>query len=116
MKQYAGSEQNIQNDCAQYLEYRGYYTLRINSGKVKSSWDYKGKAGMKKYESWIQLAPKGTPDMLVISPQGIASFIEFKKPNKERTPEQIRMATIIESKNIKVYVIKSLADLTPIYG
>jgi hypothetical protein len=47
------------------LERAGHWAIRINSGRLRTA------------SGWVQLAPRGTPDICVIHPRG---WIEVKLP------------------------------------
>lgn len=51
--------------------------MRLNSGKVKTATG-----------SWIQLAPTGTPDVLVLLPHGKCVWLEFKRKGEVQSDAQ----------------------------
>lgn len=82
-------EQAISKSIQDYLDKRGIYNDRLNSGKVQVIKQFRQKDGqMKRFETWLQLAKKGTPDRFFII-RGRIFFVEVKKRGKKPTPEQI---------------------------
>jgi hypothetical protein len=76
------------------LEATGRMVLRIQSGSVP------GRRG------WIHLAPKGTPDLLVIG----WGFLEVKVGDGKLSPEQVVMHERIRRAGVRVAVVRSAAE------
>lgn len=66
-------ESEVQSAILEWLAYKGFYAVRVNSGKMLAT--YKGKQRM------IHMAPKGTPDILCCI-GGHFVGIEVKKDEK----------------------------------
>ena len=67
------TESDAQKQILDWLKLKGFYCLRINSGNIAQS--YHGDT------RYIQLAPRGTPDVFCIV-NGCPVFIEVKKDEK----------------------------------
>jgi hypothetical protein len=103
-KQFHGSEQELQNAIITYLQYRQFWTMRINSGMVKTE-----KGGM------VKLAMAGVPDILAIKPpkafppSPIAIYwFEVKLPGKHSTPIQKARQDELRAAGCQVYEVHSL--------
>jgi hypothetical protein len=70
-------ETSISSAVKEYLDNRGIFNERLNSGKVET-----------KNGNWIHLCDKGTPDRLAIV-RGQSIFIETKTLGKKPTTEQL---------------------------
>lgn len=82
-------EQDVSKAIQNYLDKRHVYNDRLNSGMVQVNKSYKQKDGsVKKFETWLHLCKKGTPDRFFIL-YGRIYFIEVKKYGKRPTPDQI---------------------------
>jgi hypothetical protein len=107
-KQFYGSEQELQNAIITYLQYRGFWTMRINSGMVKTE---KGRM--------VKLAMAGVPDVLAIKPPTAVPpapyaqvyWFEIKKPGKKSTPIQKMRQDELRAAGCKVYEIHSLEEM-----
>lgn len=62
----------------EYLDNRGLWNERLNSGKVET-----------KRGNWITLCEKGTPDRITLI-CGIAVFIETKMRGEKPSPDQLK--------------------------
>lgn len=91
------TETEISASIGEYLNKRGIYNLRLNSGKTK------------KNGSWIQLCPAGTPDRLSVI-NGKLVFWEIKRPNEKPTTAQIEMHARIATAGGIVFVVTSLDE------
>jgi len=67
-------ESDVQKAIMEWCKYKGFYCLRLNSGRLMAR--YNGKTRM------ISLCPAGTPDLFVIA-RGLHFFVEVKKDDKE---------------------------------
>lgn len=91
-------EQVLQNHIREALSYAGWYTFRMNAGRIQ------GKFGL------IKLHEAGTPDILAIR-DGKCTFIEVKiKPNKP-TDLQIMKMEELERFGARCIVAYSLDDI-----
>lgn len=59
------TEQALTKAIVDALNKAGFWAIRINSGRVRTA------------SGWVQLAPRGTPDVLVIHPR---AHLEIKLP------------------------------------
>lgn len=110
------SERSIQNSIIEYLQLKGWYVHRINSGMIPMS--YKGKQRM------IRLG-SGMPDLMAFKenlvpvtqalPLKINSlkllFIEVKIPGKDATPIQKAKMEELEVHGARCLTIHSLEEL-----
>ena len=81
------AEKRIQNAILGYINFHGGWAIRMNSGKMRKSYQRKD-GGMTQH--WVQLAPEGTPDIMAIY-KSKAIGIEVKKNEKE-VKEWIKMS------------------------
>jgi hypothetical protein len=109
-KSYPHSEQALQNACIEFLQYRQFYVIRMNSGMIRS--EYKGK------ERLIKMGVSGTPDLLCIKPATaippsplMLYWMEIKLPGKKSTPIQKAKQDELRSLGCKVFEIHSLEEL-----
>lgn len=116
-KQLLPTEHQIQTLLKNYLTAKGWYVMRLNSGRIPMS-DYRGKQRM------IWMGEKGTPDLMAFKelslPNGYGSvpethlkllFIEVKRPGKKPTFNQEQMMKLLEEKGAKCIVASSIEDL-----
>lgn len=97
------NEHDIQNSILEYLTLRGHLCWRNNSGKVKTA------------NRYIQLAPKGSPDIIGIHKDtGAFIGLEVKKPGKKPTEEQMRFREEIAGRGGIAGVVCSLEDVVGI--
>lgn len=84
----------------QYLRFKGYFILRLNSGAIRTV-----------KNDLIRLAPAGTPDILAIK-QGGCTFIEVKR-NKKLKPTALQLAKMDELRGYgaRCLVASSVEDL-----
>jgi hypothetical protein len=110
-------EQPISKSIQDYLDKRGIYNDRLNSGRVQVVKMFKQKDGkLKRFDTWLQLAKKGTPDRFCIIPPaldphglgGWLMFIEVKRPGKKPTPEQNERHQELRNAGAVVIVADSL--------
>lgn len=96
------TESQIQNAIRTYLEMRGVYVIRVNSGSIP--------IGTGKYKRWFKGADAGTPD-LVACHNGKFIGIEVKRPTKKQTDRQIYQAGRIERAGGVSIVATSIEDI-----
>jgi hypothetical protein len=60
---------------------------------------------------WINQGKKGIGDYIVIFPDGMTCFIEFKIPGRERTEDQIKFADFCIQNNTPYIYAKSIMDV-----
>lgn len=75
----------------------GAMVVRVQSGKVPVK------------RGWLQLAPKGTPDLWVAR-YGRTGWFEVKCGKGERTPEQIAWAETAARHGIRVVEVRSVTE------
>ena len=103
-----GSEQDLQNACITFLQYRQFLVMRMNSGMVKTE-----------NGSMVKLGAVGTPDVLAFRPATIdrpieVYWFEIKKPGKKSTPIQKARQDELRAVGCKVYEIHSLEELSKV--
>jgi hypothetical protein len=74
-------EQDILNQCLQWLQLKGYHVWRQNQGGMKAS--YKGKSRFIKFCSM-----PGVSDIIGFSPNATFVAVEVKRPGKETRSDQ----------------------------
>lgn len=74
--------------------------------RVQSS----GKGRVKVRNGWMQLAPGGTPDWLIVLPERGSVWIEFKQPGEEPTDKQLEMHAKLQLLGQTVYVVDEVAE------
>jgi len=104
-------EKQIEKSIMEYLQSIGAYVVKIHSGTVKVLKNFGEKSFgrfNKTATNYMQLAPKGTPDLVAIIPKlkpinensaqlhGIPVFIEVKRDQKE-VDKWLRIAERYES-------------------
>ncbi len=101
-----GSEQQLQNNCITFLQYRQFVVMRMNSGMIKTE-----AGGM------VKMGIAGTPDLLAFKPATIdrpigVYWFEIKSPGKKSTPIQKARQEELRSIGCKVFEIHSLEELS----
>lgn len=120
IKHLVPTEHEIQTLIKNYLTAKGWYVLRLNSGRIPMS-DYRGKQRM------IWMGETGTPDLMAFKKKGTVIrnddgsngihtylsllFIEVKRPGKKPTFNQVQKMKELEEKGAKCIVASSLEDL-----
>lgn len=94
------SEHELQKNIIELLQYHGWYCLRLNSGKIRTQ------SG-----GFMQLCPKGTPDLMAIKRKQPPLFIEVKLPKGIVSPEQAIMMTELRKYGADCLVVRSIDDL-----
>lgn len=114
------TEHQIQTLLKNYLQVKGWYVMRLNSGKIPMT-DYNGRRRM------IWMGETGTPDLMAFKKKGTVIrnddgsngihtylsllFIEVKRPGKKPTFNQVQKMKELEEKGAKCIVASSLEDL-----
>lgn len=102
------TEQQLVNQILGYLNYKGYYCYRQNSGVSRS--EYTDKKGITKTRMW-RSGIKGIADIVGISPKGKYVAIECKiEPNKPTLLQKLFLDEVRQRGGIAM-VIYSLEDL-----
>lgn len=79
------SETALSKAIRDALEATGAWVLRVNSGMIQL-----------RHGGWMHLAPKGTPDVLVLAP--VKAWLEVKRPGEKLTAEQeLTHARLVEA-------------------
>jgi hypothetical protein len=103
-------EQDVSKGIQTYLDKRHVYNDRLNSGMVRVLKNYRQKDGtFKKFETWLHLCKKGTPDRFFIL-RGHIYFVEVKKFGKRPSPEQIERHQELRKAGAFVIVADSVAS------
>lgn len=104
------TEKQIQQTIINFLKYKGFFVLRLNSGRIPTS---KGKM--------VNLAPKGTPDIMAFrNPRtcgcmkcdGVSLiFVEVKRKGNKPTFAQEQMMKELEFYGSRCLVAHSVEEL-----
>ena len=110
------SEHSTQQLCINYLKVKGFYTMRLNSGKYS--------VGEGRNKRFIMGQEAGTPDILAFRKayqsggvaKGVAKlyFFEVKRPKGRLTFYQGQMMKELQEKGAQCYVVHSLEELQEI--
>jgi hypothetical protein len=95
------SESAIQRAIVDLLRYQGLLVIRINSGMARAM----------RTESIVHLAPQGTPDLLVLFPEGKVLWIEVKTRTGRIRPDQVQMHDRLRSLGHDVVILRSADEL-----
>lgn len=111
------TEHQIQTLIKNYLTAKGWFCMRLNSGRIPMT-DYNGRKRM------IWMGEAGTPDLMAFrkiwlgdvflnARPGVTDllFIEVKRPGKKPTFNQEQMMKLLEEKGARGLVIHSLEEL-----
>lgn len=93
------SETQLSKSIRGALEAAGVWNQRVNSGKLLAS------SGGRSY--MVQLAPKGTPDILVLSPYG---WLEVKRPGEKLSADQVAWHARAERERVRSAVVHSIEE------
>jgi hypothetical protein len=101
----AGSEQDLQNACIEFLRRRQFWVRRENSGMIRTE------SG-----SMVKIGEAGIPDLLAIRPATLdrpiaVYWFEIKKPGNKSTPIQKAKQDELRSLGCQVFEIHSLEEL-----
>ena len=105
------TEHEIQTQIMNYLQYKGYYVMRLNTGMIEN-----------KYGGRIRLSPAGTPDIMAFkrNPENQVDdidtgiellFIEVKRPKNSPTRLQEMKMEELSSFGAKCLVVHSLEEI-----
>lgn len=83
------------------LTYQGWLVIRVNSGMARAMHG----------NGAVQLAPKGTPDLLAIPPHGPPWWLEVKAAKGQLRPEQRAMHEQLRERGQVVHVVRSVDGL-----
>lgn len=113
----APKEQAISKGIQEFLDRKGIYNDRLNSGKVEVVKHFRRKDGTAvQFNTWLQLCKKGTPDRFAIIPPsldplkrgGFMLMIEVKQLGKKPTPEQLERHRELRDAGAMVFVADSI--------
>lgn len=93
-------ETDISAQIADYLNAKGIYNVRVNSGGL-----IKTAIG-----TWIHLAPKGTPDRFACH-RGLLIAIEVKRPGEKPTNDQLEQHELIRNSGGIVVIAHRVEDI-----
>ena len=96
-------EKDVQNSILEYLELKGIFHTRINSG-VRY---FEGRA--------FKGAMPGFPDILCLY-KGRFIGLEVKTAKTKQNPNQIAVEEMIKAHGGEYYVVRSIDDVEPIFG
>lgn len=89
------TESAIQKQIVEILERMGCLVFRMNSGRTQHN---------------VRLSPAGTPDLLVITPEGRVYWIEVKTPNGTVSKTQEKMHQKLRERGHAVIVARKVDD------
>jgi len=95
------SESRLKAQVELFLSEKGYIPLRLNVGLFYTKNGYPIRTGL----------PKGTSDLLAISPSGQAVFIETKVHPRKPTAEQLNFIRVMQKQGAIAGVVYSIDDL-----
>lgn len=102
------SEQTVSKSIQDFLDKKSLYNDRLNAGKVQVIKQFRQKDGnIKRFETWLQLCKKGTPDRFFIT-GGKIYFVEVKTKGKKPTPEQLERHQELRAAGAIVMVADSI--------
>lgn len=84
------------------LTLKGCKVIRIQSGMLPVMY------GTTKH--WVHLAQKGTPDLLVLRPPGICTFLEVKDEKGKLNPDQQKLHEWAVSHGFLVCLVRTIDD------
>jgi hypothetical protein len=96
-------EKHIQRQILEYLDLKGIFAWRNNSGAVFS--EYKGRKRM------IRYGLKGSSDILGILNDGRFLAIEVKKPDGKPTTEQLEFIDRINKNGGLAFIARSITEV-----
>lgn len=106
MKKLYPTERQTQQAIIGYLKYKGWYVQRMNSGAIRTE------------NRLIQLAEKGTPDIMAfkllsgaVTDTCAILFVEVKRHGNKPTPSQVEKMKELESYGATCLVAESVDDL-----
>jgi hypothetical protein len=94
-------ESKLKAQVELFLSKKGYIPLRLNVGLFYTKNGYPIRTGL----------PKGTSDMLAISPSGQAVFIETKVHPRKPTAEQLNFIEVMRKQGCKAGVVYNIEEL-----
>lgn len=101
------SEATISKSIEEYLDLRGIYNDRLNSGLVQQVKRHKGKDGkMTEFRNWVRLCKEGTPDRYFIV-AGRIFFVEVKRKGGLLRPNQAERIAQLQAAGAVVFVVDS---------
>lgn len=92
------TETGVSASIAAYLDRRGIFHLRLNSGTIKTK------------NSFLHLCKNGTPDRLAIY-RGVPLFIEVKKLGANLSEEQVKVGAEIRAAGGSVIIAFGVSDV-----
>ncbi len=103
-KPFQETEKGIQQAIENYLKYKGYYTMRLNSGKFLVG------------KTMVRGQERGTPDLMAFNralQSGLVHllFIEVKRPGKHPTYLQEQKMKELETYGARCIVAHSVSEL-----
>jgi hypothetical protein len=100
------TEAKLQAAIIQTAQLAGWLAIRLNAGVA---WSRDGRYP-------IRLAPKGTPDLLLIGPAGQLVFCECKSRRGVVSAEQATMIARLQGMDHEVIVARAVDDLAETLG
>lgn len=103
-----GSEQNLVNTCIHYLNLKGCFVWRNNSGVTRAS--YTTKAGITKNRIW-RSGIRGASDIIGVSKDGRFIAVECKIGKNTVNPNQAEFLREVASRGGIAVIVYSIDDL-----
>jgi len=85
------------------LTLKGCTVIRVQSGVL----ELVGKGGKRRF---VHCAPKGTPDRIVLAPNGLTFWLEIKKPGEPLSGSQIDWFEEARAMGHDVFMVTSVAQ------
>lgn len=99
------SETGLSKAITDALESLGHVVIRVHSGTVRVL-PPSGRGS----PYWMKLAPKGTPDRVVLSPNGRTTWLEVKTEEGSVSDVQERWHRKATRAGHRVFVVRSLSE------
>jgi hypothetical protein len=103
-------EANVSKSIEDFLNKRGIYNDRLNSGMIQQVTTYTDKKGQtKEFRRWIRLAKRGSPDRWFLM-GGRMFLIEVKRKGKKPTPEQLERHDELRRAGAYIFNVDSIDE------
>ena len=93
-------ESDIVRAVSEYLNYKGYFWWRNNSGGMKATNGH-----------FIRFGAKGSPDIFVLTKGGVLISLECKTKIGKLSPDQLEWQRKCKELDAPYYIIRSVTDL-----
>lgn len=93
------TETDLHRAILKALELRGHWAFRVNAGGMQ--------VGQGKSRAFVRMAPAGTPDICLLSPQG---WLEVKTPTGKLSKAQDSWHTKARLHSVRVATVRSVSE------